>query len=195
MSTDESAVDAAKSRMAARRSAFVATLSPDLKRREDALPDMVARENASARLKLQRVYRLLDEFSELRKTHVACMAGCADCCRMNVQISALEAEQIATAIGRKAIKLQASIRHPLDKFSGSECPFLKDDTCSVYEARPSACRLHASFDTDAYWCEPSRSAAIEVPMVRLDGAIRACSELAIQTRSMVADIRDFFPPT
>jgi len=105
-----------------RRAAFLAAVPKALLDREDAIAIEVTRENASARSKLKRVYRLMDEISAYRVEHVACRQACSACCRMNVTISALEAEALAAATGRPAAQVTRTIVHPQERFVVSGQP-------------------------------------------------------------------------
>jgi len=177
-----------------RQQAMVASLPAALAAAEDALPVTLARLNASPRVKLQRIYQLLDQIGEHTAGHVACRSGCADCCRMNVTISDLEARQIAAHTGRTVAKLTVSVEHPIDTYRGVVCPFLVDERCSIYDQRPRVCRQHVSFDTSAYWCAPSRSTDVSMPLLGWTGVDAAYQALVTASASAVfADIRDFFP--
>lgn len=179
-----------------RRDAMVSALPPAVAAAEDALPTTLARINASPRVTLQRIYQLLDQIGEHTAGYVACRSGCADCCRMNVTISDLEARQIAVHTGRAVAKVSASIRHPIETYRGVPCPFLVESRCSIYAQRPRACRQHVSFDTSAYWCAPSRSGGVEMPRVGLTGVDAAYQAVVSASSSAVsADIRDFFAAT
>jgi len=177
-----------------RQQAMVSALPAALAAAEDSLPTALARLNASPRVKLQRIYRLLDQIGEHAAGHVACRSGCADCCRMNVTISDLEARQIAAHTGRTVAKLTASVEHPIDTYRGVACPFLVDERCSIYDQRPRVCRQHVSFDTSAYWCAPARSTDVSMPRLGFSGVDAAFQALVTASASAVlADIRDFFP--
>lgn len=151
--------------------------------------------NARAAIKLNKIYSVLDEYSELRAPHVACKQGCDDCCHMNLQITSLEAERIEKAAGRKAKVPRANTFHKPDRYAGVPCPFLKDRACSIYADRPLMCRAHASFDDDAYWCAPERMNTVTLPLVEIKPAKLAVSLVAMQAKApSFADIREFFPP-
>jgi len=176
-----------------RRANFQAAIRPELVAREDAFRKRMALDNSSRRSKLRKIYAFTDELSHLREPFIACRRGCSDCCRMNVMISDLEAETIASAIGRQAVRLQRALAHPLDAFNGTACPFLRDGECGIYEHRPYACRKHANFDTSAYWCEPSRSNGASLPMVEFSEVKGAFSDVTkLGDGGIFADIRDFF---
>lgn len=176
-----------------RRQAFVDALPKRLVELEGSLPTDIARANASARSEIGKIYRLMDQIAEVRAPHVACSGKCADCCRMNVSISALEAKLIADATGRKAATVEAPVRHEQDKFVGVACPFLQDDLCTIYEHRPLVCRNHASFYLTAKWCTPEHSLRTDAPMVNFSGIAEGYVAVSGGDRMIVADIRDFFP--
>lgn len=183
----------AKAKAESRRAAFLAAIPKELLDREDAVAAEVVRENASARSKLKRVYRLIDEIAVYREEHVACRQGCSACCRMNVTVSALEAEAIAAVTGRLMANVTGAIQHPQDRFVGSPCPFLSADQCSIYESRPLACRKHASHFTSEKWCSPPHLNSILAPLVHFSGVEEALAALSAKKGGLVyADIRDFF---
>lgn len=180
----------------ARRAAFLSAVPKRLLDREDAIAGEAARENASARSKLKRVYRLMDELSVYRADQVACRRACSACCRMNITITSLEAETIAAATGKPAAHVNWTIAHPRDNFVGSPCPFLVAEQCSIYENRPLSCRKHASYFTTEKWCSPPHLNTIQAPLVRFGGLDEALAVISAKKGAVVfADIRDFFATT
>lgn len=177
-----------------RRQAFVDALPKNLVELEGSLPTDIDRANASARSKIGKIYRLMDQIAEVRAPHVACAGKCADCCRMNVSISGLEAKLIADATGRKVATVASSVKHEQDAFVGVPCPFLSEDLCTIYEHRPLVCRNHASFYATAKWCMPEHSLRTDAPMVNFSGIDEAYFAVSSgRDRMILADIRDFFP--
>jgi len=184
----------AKATSKARLADFLSVLDPAIDKRDDILGSTLLNENSSARSKLGKIYALLNDVGEAATRFVACGKGCAGCCKMNVSITSIEAERLAVVTGRKMARLHQPIAHVEDRFAGVPCPFLVDEACSVYEARPYACRAHFSFDTTAYWCQPERAYVGGMGQLTLGGATQAY--VGIAERSSVggfADIRDFFP--
>lgn len=178
-----------------RRADFFESLPQSLRDDEDAIPEVIRKTNASTRSKLQRVYKLADALMAYREPFTACKKGCADCCRMNISISAVEAARISAASGRQAKQLLKSKWHDVDEFAGDSCPFLgEENACSIYSDRPLACRNHASFDTDSAMCTPTAMNLAEMPMVNYDGLKESMLVLTESSPVPVfADIRDFFP--
>ncbi|MGM9516695.1 YkgJ family cysteine cluster protein [Roseateles sp. DB2] len=177
-----------------RRAAFVASIPAALQETEDTLAVKLRNENSSRRTKLRRVYAVMDALAEVRASYVACRKGCSACCRMNVQISYLEAQRLAEASGRTPVPLHSSRAHSMEKFAGSPCPFLSQaGECSVYDARPFSCRNHASFlSTDEHCRLPIKEQG-GMPLVRFDGLLDAMRALQ-EGKEIIGDIRDFFPP-
>ncbi|MFT3821849.1 MAG: YkgJ family cysteine cluster protein [Rubrivivax sp.] len=179
----------------ARRAAFVSDIPTAVSRAEDELPKTVRRMNAAARSKLQRIYQVADTLSAHREPFVACRKGCAACCHMNVTITAVEAERLARASGRRKASLVSTVHHAPTEFDGRPCPFLDGQgVCSVYEDRPLSCRKHASFFTSDIACRPPVMHQIEVPMLSFSGLDEALFALSgDKVPPLLADIRDFFP--
>lgn len=189
----EQTIEVDRSQAEVRREAFLAAVPKSLLAREDEITGDLTRDNASAKSKLRRVYKLMDEISAYRAGHAACGRGCSACCRMNVTITSLEADVIAASTGRRALQVTTTISHPEDKFVGSPCPFLVAEECSIYENRPLSCRKHASYFTTAKWCSPPYLNSVQAPLVRFGGLDEALTSLSARKGSPIfADIRDFF---
>ncbi len=84
---------------------------------------------------------------------IACRAGCAWCCHLPVMASPPEV-RLAWAQARRTLPAEtldaiAAEARVLDTSVPRPCPFLVEDRCSVYAARPLACRGWNSTDADA----------------------------------------------
>ena len=87
---------------------------------------------------------------------IACKKGCSHCCYIWVSASAPEVLFISKIVqlrGKLAIdRVRAAYQHTKDyDFDTRDqhphpCPLLEQDTCSIYDSRPKACRLAASYD-------------------------------------------------
>lgn len=191
---DATEFERAKERSRARLTAFLATLAPNLNARDDHIAGQLGRDNASAKSKLGKIYALMAEVGDAVAPFVACGKGCSACCKMNVSISAIEAERLSAASGRRMVNVAQPIRHSEDRFAGVTCPFLVNDECSVYDTRPYACRAHYSFDTNAHWCQPDRAYVEGMSLLQMGGARQAYNDIVVGSRmGGFADIRDFFP--
>lgn len=172
--------------------AYLSAIPTSLQREEDDIARFVLTENSSPRAKLRKIYRIADEMLRHADVHVACHDGCASCCKMNVQITEVEASAIERATGRVARKLASSTLHENGEFNGVSCPFLRDERCSIYEHRPLSCRIHVSFYENAYWCQPERNLLHKGPMVKFSGLAEAISRVGSRHPILMGDIRDFF---
>lgn len=176
-----------------RRNAFLQSVSADLLERENSIAQRVVQDNSSNKSRLRKVYVLADEIMLHANPYVACSRGCSDCCKMNITLSADEADRIGNIVGRKPAKLANSINHPIEKFQGKACPFLKENACSIYADRPLVCRTHVNFDVSPQRCAPGISLEGEMPMIEFSGLKNALGNIAaLQRRMIFADIRDFF---
>jgi Fe-S-cluster containining protein len=94
---------------------------------------------------------------------VACRAGCGTCCHVPVGVQAhevlLAAEfiqgrfspaDLEAVIGRFAAHRDAFANKNINERAALKipCVLLRDNSCSIYEARPEACRSHHSRNLD-----------------------------------------------
>jgi hypothetical protein len=90
---------------------------------------------------------------------IACRAGCGHCCHISVMASAAEVLRLAQYIRNRFARteLAALIERLRQAAAMSKeerlaailpCPMLKDESCSVYEARPLNCRGLESMDAE-----------------------------------------------
>lgn len=128
----------AQERSRSRMTAFLSVLPKELDARDDAIADTLRSDNASAKSKLGKIYSLISEVAEHLRPYVACGKGCSDCCKMNISISVIEAERLSTASGKPLASVKQPISHLKEEFTGRPCPFLVDDSCSVYEVWAAA---------------------------------------------------------
>jgi Fe-S-cluster containining protein len=84
---------------------------------------------------------------------ISCRKGCAFCCKMNVDVNAMEVQLILhyvkhhrIPIDREYLKAQTKVPKEQLAFTPgiSACVFLqRDRTCAIYPVRPMACRKYA----------------------------------------------------
>jgi Fe-S-cluster containining protein len=101
-------------------------------------------------------FQIIDQIIEQKKItdpmDVSCTKGCSFCCRMNVDMTELEADVLVNyahkhniPVDKNYLKKQLRLSPeelPLSK-EYSSCMFLaKDNTCKVYDVRPMACRKY-----------------------------------------------------
>jgi Fe-S-cluster containining protein len=94
-----------------------------------------------------------------------CKPGCACCCSVRVEASEPEIFRIAREVKKRPADQIATILERLrnhvatpDGASRTDCSFLEDNLCSIYEVRPAVCRRAHSLSA-----EKCRSFAPEIP--------------------------------
>jgi Fe-S-cluster containining protein len=108
---------------------------------------------------VQYLYQKIDAtIYGLRAIPVACGQGCSHCCVIGVTVSAPEAiylGKLVTAMGADAIEKVRAANEVTKQFELHErdqhphdCPMLENNSCSIYENRPKACRQAASMDAN-----------------------------------------------
>jgi hypothetical protein len=144
---------------------------------------------------LHMVYLYMDSFQPYLAQFTTCSKGCSHCCRIDVQITTLEAENIWLYTRRPA-----QPTGPITTGHKTPCPFLsKDGACSIYAERPLICRIYHVVG------EPSNCASNSVvkqihyghpPSFGNDifaNLVSWTHQVAINNGGTVRDIRDFFP--
>jgi Fe-S-cluster containining protein len=109
-------------------------------------------EDLGATNAMKRLYQKIDtQYNEILKdAQISCKRGCAHCCHLNVDLTKPEAEYIISyceenniEIDKAKFKAQLNLTQDNRHLSkDSACPFLKNNECSIYEARPIACRTY-----------------------------------------------------
>lgn len=131
-------------------------------------PPQSAAERGQAALRLaQDMLAAFDARAEPLLTNtelpIACRAGCAYCCRLEVSVSSSEALLVLRAVQALPEADQTRIRARIEALFpllrglnaesrrrlGQPCPLLTDaGECSIYAARPLSCRALVSFDLE-----------------------------------------------
>lgn len=153
------------------------------------------RQETLPKAKMNRLKKAADKINAAVMPYSACKSGCSYCCHISAVITQTEADQLAAATGRKALKLsgRADMEASQKKWYKVPCPFLKNGKCSAYDQRPLVCRLLIVLSDSAHYCNTDiPSAESHVTSINLtqlqEGYVMAYLNEAW------ADIRDFFPP-
>lgn len=148
----------------------------------------IAAGEMSSRQRLAKLRALADRIGVAVAPDAACAQGCSDCCHIRVEVTRWEAEQIARERGLHMRAVRGSADEQ-DVF-GRSCGFLSEGRCTIYEARPLACRLHHSIGPDATMCDPAVDPeASFVPSIDLRGFWAAYHML--MPASPTGDLSDF----
>jgi len=82
---------------------------------------------------------------------VACVKGCAHCCKTHDTIPVYPLELIGLSwyvVEKTTGRLRKTIRARLPEYrEGDPCPFLIENACGIHVMRPAACRQFIVFDT------------------------------------------------
>lgn len=92
--------------------------------------------------KLKIIYDFLDLYNKFVDTFSVCHNGCSACCKIGVQITKLEAQYI-----QDNTEYLISNNYFNKKW---DCPFLVNDSCSIYNIRPFSCRTMHALDDPKY---------------------------------------------
>ena len=126
--------------------------------RARARPDAVTARTHTVRM-YGRLAALQAQVMADEKVDVACKCGCSYCCHLRVEIRPHEAFVLAQHIRTRltpeeGARILARIKEnlaPIASLSreqhvraGIPCALLEENACSVYEARPAACRKYHS---------------------------------------------------
>jgi Fe-S-cluster containining protein len=154
---------------------------------------LIDRDGDQPMVTLKHIFTFVDIHNKLiHSKDAVCKPGCCHCCRLAVEITAAEAVYIGELVGVKPVE------YPEKKYNMDDCtpcPFLKKDTCSVYDRRPMACRNFFTYD-DPKFCWPLGQQHKIVSLENGWGSKVLMGLLASMleaSQGVVADIRDFFP--
>ena len=144
-------------------------------------------------VRLRALYAIADEVLNRVRGQVACRNGCSHCCHIRVDLAPTEADLLGHSIGRRPEAPSAAQLQTFEPGYHRPCPFLKDNTCTVYDHRPLACRVHVNFDADALLCELTQWASEirELPGLALKETFDRAYAHICGLRN--ADIREYFP--
>lgn len=142
---------------------------------------------------LSAIYNTFEEWAQ--PNSICCMEGCSSCCTQNVTMTALEGERVLQFVkenkpdGWLSKRLNSlgnysppsmtfnefadncfqGIESTPDTYSNNApCPFLENDSCSIYPVRPFGCRMFIS----AKPCSETEKAVVSETYV--EGATAMC---------------------
>lgn len=103
---------------------------------------------------MKKFLTYVDELNKILSEYSPCKKGCPFCCDVPVAVSDLEILLINEYLNKNNIpykklnynKLFSKNNSPKEliggKYMGKKCPFLKNNSCSIYPSRPFVCRKH-----------------------------------------------------
>lgn len=131
------------------------------------------------------VERHIDSFEHAAQhanvNSIDCKKGCAHCCYLPVKTLPSIAKVIAIHI---ADSERDSMKSALNNYTQSTsiqhkpCPFLKDDTCSIYSLRPLSCRTFTSPNVGL--CQQNLLAETQIPQQAFRYQLYQAATVALQ---------------
>lgn len=103
---------------------------------------------------MKKFMTYVEELNKILLEYSPCKKGCSFCCDIPVAVSDLEILLIKEYLDKNHIsykklnynKIFSKTNDPKEiigkKYTGIKCPFLKNNSCSVYPARPFVCKKH-----------------------------------------------------
>lgn len=165
---------------------LIASFPPKLLKKEDAIASRLALSKLAPLKKLEYIYELVDEIGAYMAPATPCGKGCSACCHYIVTISDIEIRYIEKNTKHKRLKTLL----PKQDYHGLPCPFLINNACSIYKARPFVCRRHHSLAPTPEWCAPEKSNVGEFTRLESSELKKAFDSVRAGTQPM--DIRQVF---
>jgi len=171
--------------------AIVASSIPTpLEKKEAALFDWYVRLKGNPLTKLLALFEFMTTLYGSVSRYTPCKKGCTSCCHYPVSITNLEIEFIERETGIKRAKHIRKNTRP----HNAPCPFLRNNTCSIYTHRPFFCRRHVTLTKTSHWCSPDCAFTEEFPLLKFSEVDRVFDALVRETGTPAfCDIREAFP--
>lgn len=131
---------------------------------------------------LSDIYAFVDDnWGSFFKKYASCKAGCSYCCKMNIELTPVEARYISEK-ANLPVNL-ASLFRLSEEGEHNQCPLLDSNGfCKVYEYRPFACRCHFSL-TEPTKCDITKD--LSGTMVN-----STCNEVMLELSLIVASLNE-----
>jgi Fe-S-cluster containining protein len=101
---------------------------------------------------LQKFYRKIQPYYDYYHTFNVCKNGCGCCCYMHVDVTNIDCALINKELQYEHKSADVNDDYEDTKNEHVKCPFLKDNSCSVYSVRPFTCRNYNITADDDGFC-------------------------------------------
>lgn len=162
---------------------------------QTALTDRAAKA-ASPRAKVILMRQAADNLIKAASGLSPCKKGCSHCCKMATLVSLEEAQLMAKETGTPLTMPSRfnAFEEYRRKYEAVPCTFLVNNACSIYAARPMACRLHIVLEIDNTVCEIVPGEKIIAPTINVHMYDKKfCEAFGDPAGMKFADIREWFP--
>jgi Fe-S-cluster containining protein len=168
---------------------IIKAIPAKLNKKEEKLYFRFQKVKATPTRKLSLLYKETDEIYAAITPYTPCKKGCSACCYYEVTISEVEIRYIEENTKFK----RTNVIKDKTNFHGTPCPFLKNNSCSIYEFRPFMCRRHITLAPTNHWCQPDVSLKHQFSQLDFSEIRRTYNLIKKETNSMeVWDIRQVF---
>jgi len=141
-------------------------------------------------VRLEELYKSMDEVFAFVKAYTPCRQGCCSCCYYEIEVGNIGVVHMERNLGIRCDCPPI----PIVKPHGLPCPFLRDGSCTIYPHRPYHCRKHVALVPTPYWCHPDRSNRQGFMMLNFATFDEAMANLCFEFGKFEArDIRNVFP--
>ncbi len=128
---------------------------------EESMFERISKHQGNPLTKLRVLYEFMDELYTFVNRFTPCKKGCNYCCHYLVSVTDIEVAYIESKSKIRRLKTLL----PRNDFHGYPCPFLKNGTCGIYQARPFVCRKHVTMCQTSIWCDPNRCNTEKFPLL------------------------------
>ncbi len=116
------------------------------------------------------------------RAHIACRAGCSECCHQSFRVSELEGALLREGLAAAAPAVRAEISARARAYHpgrGEPCPALASDgTCQVYAHRPRICRKYGI----PLW-HPDRPEQLDTCRLNFRGVVDLEADLIVEPQA------------
>ncbi|HDX8437820.1 YkgJ family cysteine cluster protein [Aeromonas dhakensis] len=170
------------------REKIIKLFPASLSKKEEGLYLRMLKSKGNYLNKLSSLFSEMNEIYAYVDKYTPCEKGCSHCCYIPVAVSELEVEYI-----ERSLKIKRKSFSEYDRTQSKPCPFLKNNSCSIYNVRPFVCRRHVVLTKTPYWCELERCNQETMPLLNFTETQKSFEYLVFKSgKNNFFDIREVF---